>query len=191
MVTMVIGILEKFEPEMEIISSYLERVENYFAANNIQEDLNVPVFLNAIGSLLRNTLAPWKLSEQNLPTLKTALKEHYEPQKVVIAERFHFYKWHQAAGESKVDYVAKLRKLATHCDFKDNLDDALRNKFICGLSKETNQRKLLSEKKLTFSKAIALAKNIEAVEEESKKFHEGGEPIHHSVQKHSVTSVIF
>ena len=57
----------------------------------------------------------------------------WEPQKVVIAERFHFYKRHQAVGESIVDYVAELRKLATHCDFKDNLDDALRDKFICRL----------------------------------------------------------
>ena len=131
MATRVMDILEKFEPEMETISSYLERVENYFSANKIQDDLKVAVFLNAIGrdtySLLRNLLAPRKLSEQSLPTLTMALKEHYEPQKVVIAERFHFYKRHQAAGESIVDYVAELRKLATHCDFKDNLDDALRD----------------------------------------------------------------
>ena len=42
-------VLEKFEPEMEMISSYLEQVENYFAANKIQDDLKVAVFLNAIG----------------------------------------------------------------------------------------------------------------------------------------------
>ena len=79
MATRVMDILEKFEPEMEMISSYLERVENYFSAKKIQDDLKVAVFLNAIGrdtySLLRNLLAPWKLSEQSLPTLTTALKD--------------------------------------------------------------------------------------------------------------------
>ena len=59
---------------------------------------------------------------QSLLTLTTALKEHYKPQKVVIAERFHFYKRHQAVGELIVDYVAELRKLATHCDFNSFTD---------------------------------------------------------------------
>lgn len=131
---------EKFDPESESITSYLERVDYYFTANGVEDAKKVAVFLNAIGretyNLLRNLLAPKKLAEQGLDELQKALKDHYEPQTVVVAERFHFYQRQQAAGESISDYVAELRKLAIHCDFKDNLDDALRDKFICGLSKE-------------------------------------------------------
>ena len=40
---------EKFDPETEPILAYLERIEIYFAANEIKEEKKVPVFLNAIG----------------------------------------------------------------------------------------------------------------------------------------------
>ena len=43
------GRLEPFDPEVESIVVYLERVELYFAANEIKADKRVPVFLNVIG----------------------------------------------------------------------------------------------------------------------------------------------
>ena len=119
MATRVTDSLEKFDSKVESIGAYLERVENYFLANDVQEDWKVAVFLNTTGrdtySLLRNLLAPKKLSEQTLKTLTDTLKKHFEPQKVVIAEHFHFYQRNQLAGESISVYVAALRKLATHC----------------------------------------------------------------------------
>lgn len=67
--------------------------------------------------------------------------------KWIIAERFHFYQRNQLAGESIADYVAALRKLATHCEFEEKLQETLRDKFMCGLRKEATQRKLLTETK--------------------------------------------
>ena len=54
------GTLKVIEPDNEKISAYLERVELYFAANDIKER-QVPIFLGVIGaktySLLRDLLA--------------------------------------------------------------------------------------------------------------------------------------
>ena len=30
-------------------------------------------------------------------------------------------------------YLAELRKLTEHCDFRDNLDEALRDRLVCGI----------------------------------------------------------
>ena len=35
--------------------------------------------------------------------------------------------------ESITNFVVQLRKLATHCEFGDHLNEALRDRFVCGL----------------------------------------------------------
>jgi hypothetical protein len=39
------GNVQEFQQENEVFSSYLERIELFFAANNVQEDKKVTVFL--------------------------------------------------------------------------------------------------------------------------------------------------
>lgn len=49
------------------------------------------------------------------------------------------------ADESVADYVAELRWLTIHCKFSTFLDNALRDRFVCGLKSEAIQTKLLTE----------------------------------------------
>ena len=135
--------MDEFQPENESIEAYLERIEIYFDVNGVADDKKVSVFLNALGgktyTLLRNLLAPAKLNTKSLNDLTTALNNHYAPKRVVIAERFHFYRRNQAPGESIAEFVAELRKLSTHCSFKDSqLEEALRE-----LRSVATQRRLL------------------------------------------------
>ena len=55
---------EEFNPHKETITSYLERIEVYFLANDIDKKKQIAVFLSVIGgklyTLLRNLLAPAK-----------------------------------------------------------------------------------------------------------------------------------
>ena len=56
------GSLHEFRADSEDFSTYMERVDIYFAANDVPEDKKVPVFLNAVGGttygVLRSLLAP-------------------------------------------------------------------------------------------------------------------------------------
>ena len=45
-----IGNVEEFQPELESIAAYLERVELFFDANNVATGRRVPMFLSVIGS---------------------------------------------------------------------------------------------------------------------------------------------
>ena len=74
------------------------------------------------------------------------MKKHFEPKPLVIAEHFNFHRCSQQTGESAKDFVAELRRLTIHCEFGNRLDEALRDRFVCGLNNETIQKRLKTEK---------------------------------------------
>ena len=121
MATRTFGTLKEFDPDAESIKTYLDRVELYFTANSVVAANQVPILLSAIGSstysLLSDLFAPDAPKEKSLAEITAALRKHFEPKRVVTAERFHFHKRNQAMGESIADYDAALRRLATHCNF--------------------------------------------------------------------------
>ena len=161
-----LGKLHEFKPDEEEFATYLERVEIFFAANGVEDTKKVPVFLNAIGGaaygILRSLVAPSSPMSLSFKELTETLQAHYEPKTSIIAERFHFHKRSQHTGESITDFVAELRRLAARCKFEGYLDDALRDRFVCGLRNEAIQRSLLAEKELTYASAVERAKSMEA-----------------------------
>jgi len=87
-----------------------------------------------------------------------------------IAEPFRFYKRNQR-GETVLAYIAELKKLATHCNFGVNLNEALRDKLVCGLQNMQIQRRLLSEAKLKYSKALEIAVAMETAVRDASELH--------------------
>ena len=78
-----------------------------------------------------------KPSLKSFMQISKELVNHYEPERVIIAGRFHFHKMDQAVGESITDFDAMHRKLATHCDFGTMLDDSLLDQtFLCRMLSE-------------------------------------------------------
>lgn len=156
-----VGRLEPFDEHIETWDSYSERLEQYFIANEIKPETKVPALLSVIGGrtygILRDLTAPAKPATKSYDELVETLSRHLSPKPLLIAERFRFYKRDQKEGEGVRDYIAQLRKFSEHCEFGTVLDDALRDRFVCGLSNEMIQRKLLSVKTLTFEKAVDIA----------------------------------
>ena len=79
----------------------------------------------------------------------------------MIAERFRFHKRDQKEGESITVYVEELRKLTEHCKFGGTLNNALRDRHLCGIKNENKQKKLLSVSDLTLQKAIEISSAME------------------------------
>ena len=109
---MTIGHLPAFQADNERITDYLERVQLFYETNGIDEGKQVPILLTAIGrktyALLGNLLALQKPSTKSFDELLAILKDHFEPKPVIIAERFHFHRRNQAAGETVAEYLAEL-----------------------------------------------------------------------------------
>ena len=172
MATAHLGTITAFNPTDEPITSYLERVQLFFAANSVDEDKQVATFLSTVGpatyAVLRDLFAPALPSSKELDEIFGRLKKHYEPKRAIIVERYHFHKRDQLEGETIAEYDAALRKLATHCQFADYLEEALRDRFVCGLRDGALQRRLLAEKELTLTKAMDLALSMEAAEKNTR-----------------------
>ena len=88
--------------------------------------------------------------------------KHYNPKPIFIAERFRFHKRDQRPEESVKDFNVSLRKHSEYCNFGAKLNDSLRDRFVCGLKNETIQKRLLSERDLTYVKAVDMAIAIES-----------------------------
>ena len=113
--TAFIGAIAAYQPDAEKIESYLERVELYMLANNFLEDRKVPALLTLVGAstyeLLHSLVVPALPQTKSYEDLVSALKKHYSPPPLVIAERFHFHRRSQNPGETIAQYMAELRKL--------------------------------------------------------------------------------
>ncbi|KAI4895153.1 hypothetical protein NFI96_009265 [Prochilodus magdalenae] len=165
MATFRIGQLSEYKEGQEDFESYLERLEQWMIANEVDEGKKVSVFLSVIGAeayrLLKNLTMPAKPSSLTYKELSEKLSAHYKPKPLVIAERFRFQKRNQLENETVSEYMVALKQLSTHCDFGNHLDEALRDRFVSGLKAEAIQRKLLAERALTFKSACEIALSME------------------------------
>ena len=69
-----------------------------------------------------------------------------------------------------MSFDAAIRKLAIHCHFGDKLEEALRDRFVCGLCHEAIQHCLLSEVDLTYAKAMEIVLAMETADRDMKAF---------------------
>ena len=65
--------------------------------------------------------------------------------------------------------MAELRRLSKHCDFKEYLSEALRDRLVCGLRSEAIQRRLLSQKDLTLESAYDIALSEETASQRASE----------------------
>lgn len=74
----------------------MERVDLYFVANEVDDAKKVPILLSSIGAntyaLLSDLTAPATPKEKSFDEISTILRDHFEPKRSVIVERFHFHK---------------------------------------------------------------------------------------------------
>ena len=82
--------MDPFDPDMDSGPAYSERLEQFFAANDIADGKKVTVLLTVIGTkvytLLRNIKAPEKPAGKEYGTLLKALQAHLDPKSIIIAE---------------------------------------------------------------------------------------------------------
>ena len=163
-----IGRLDELHVGAEDFDCYIERMEQYFIANDVPENKKVAAFLSPMEvkayELLRNLVAPDSPKDKRFNDLVKTIRVHLKPKALVIAERFKLYKRVQCEYEMVAEYIVSLKQLLMHCDFCTFLNDALHDQLVCGFCQEAIQRKLLAEDKLTFKKASEIAQAMELAE---------------------------
>ncbi|XP_060607830.1 uncharacterized protein K02A2.6-like [Ruditapes philippinarum] len=185
--TSLIGKIDPFDFSGESWTCYMERLDQYFIINDVADDKRVPALLALVGSktysTLRDLTSPALPKDKSYAELTTLLSSHFNPAPLVIAERFRFWKRDQRADESISDFNVNLRKLSQHCKFGEGLNDALRDRLVCGLTNVNIQKRLLSEKDLTYERVLQLSISMECAQKDIKELHQtaGGAASMHKV----------
>ncbi len=168
MATPVIGTLPKFNPDVDTITTFLERIDLYFSANSMANAKRVPALLTTIYTLQCNLFAPEAPKDKSLANITAALTRHFGPTRSVIAERFHFHRRNQTAPETIAEYLAALRQAALHCSFDAFLEEALRDRLVGGLRTEAVQKRIQSEADLTSANAVKIAQGMEQADRNTR-----------------------
>ncbi|KAJ8913006.1 hypothetical protein NQ315_002884 [Exocentrus adspersus] len=161
--------IPEFSPEVDEWQVYREQLEQYFEANSIgDETKKKAVILSSIGpqtyKLLRDLSFPKLSKEKSYDQLCEFLNSHYDIQVSVWKERQKFYSLHQEDGMSIAEWYAKVRSVATSCQFGENLTSILRDKFTTGIIKKKISDRLFEEdEKATVEKMYSLALKVETV----------------------------
>ena len=168
------GIIGEYCSTREDWLAYTERMQQYFAANDVKRaDKQRAILLSSVGAstyqLIKSLLAPSKPAEKSFDELVQLVQDHHQPPPSESVQRYTFNTRSRKRGESIAMYIAELRRLAEHCNYGDSLNDMLRDRLVCGVSDQTVQRRLLAEANLTFQKAYDIALAMEAAERNAKE----------------------
>lgn len=156
-----LGILKEFQ-EGENWTEFTERLEQYFLANDIEDNgKKRAILLTVCGSgtysLMKNLLAPAKPTDKSFSELVTLVKNHHQPKASIIVSRFKFHTSTREPEQLISDYLAQLRKLAEPCEFGNSLEEMLRDRLVIGINNDRIQRRLLSESELNLQRAVETA----------------------------------
>ncbi|CAM1298564.1 Uncharacterised protein r2_g823 [Pycnogonum litorale] len=164
---------------------YLERLEEFFLANSVGvvregadaatfaavDRKKIAVLLSMIGkdayATARDLCLPIKPSDKSYTDLSALLKQHFRPKVLEVAETYRFHHTIQSENESISDYVNRLKRQATNCNFGSYYNRALRDQLICGVRDHRTKTKLLSENR-TFEQAVDVAVAMETAQKEPK-----------------------
>lgn len=98
-----IGFMREFSIN-EDFEIWYEQFQEYVAANLMQEERSISLFLTLMGGegykLVRNLCVPQKPKEKTLEECVTLIKGHLNPKPNMIAERFKFKKRSRVQSES-------------------------------------------------------------------------------------------
>ena len=108
-------------------------------------------------SLLRSISVPRKPKELSFKEIVDSLAQHLDPKPIIIIERYKFHKAEQGESESIHQFIARLQKLVETCEFGAYREEAIRDRFVCGLRDCTIERKLLAESSLVLQSSVEKA----------------------------------
>lgn len=188
---------DHFDPKIEDISNWLERLEAAMH-NVIPEEDKIHKLVAVIGPIgyaaLKELAHPQTTNNITYETAERLLTRHFQPKRVMVAERAKFDRRNQLPGESLQEYVLALKRLASTCKFSevtDPLEERLRDRFIAGmksarlrerLTESTQNWQATYERALTLEAAHANSNNSQIAEHSVLAVHSQGPSRHHGRQ---------
>ena len=114
-------------------------------------------------------------SENTYDQAITKLNEHFNIKKNIPYERSVFREAKQETNESLDQFITRLRKLTTYCEYGNNVNDEIRDEVIHTCKSTKLQTRLLQEQDLTLEKVENIGRIMKQSTKQSKNIEE---PLH-------------
>lgn len=169
---------------------YRIRLEQFFEAAEIKDVLKKKTTLLSLCCTETLKLL-CGLCEPNMPQEKTydeilaILESHFTPSIFIYNERKIFYETKKTDDETILEYVLRLRKLASSCKFETRLEDMILDKFITGMEGRIYER-LIEDDTWTLEKAIEISKRYE-LRKDMQSINNIKKPVNRPKQRHGET----
>lgn len=166
-----LGSLSVFDAKSSDFTVFKERLNQFFIANGITEEVRKKaILLNTLSEecyvLVRSLCVPDLPESKTFKDLIKILKEHFTPVKSYFAERLKFYSAKRNEKESVSEWAARIKNLASTCQFGNELNTVMRDIFVIGINNSAIMDRLLEEdassNTVTLSKMIKIAQGKES-----------------------------
>ena len=136
-------VLPVFKEEEEDFSSYMERLECYFAVKEVDDDKKVQTLIVGLQprqyQVLKDLVAPATQVSKTYDALTSLLKKHYCGSTNPRVERTKFRQVTRSEGESLQAYSVRLKHASRYCEFSSNLNQMLVDQLIAGVRFKCNE----------------------------------------------------
>ncbi len=171
-----VGSISEFVPGKEDWESYQKRLEIWMKANRYGAEDRATVFLATVGpiafELLISLFTPIDIADVAYEDMTNELKRYYKPVRNVIWERQQLTERKQRSDEPIQEYILELKRMSRYCNFGHTLEERLRDCLVQGVRNETVQRRLFTEKELSWRKACDIAVAMEVANRDIRCFNQ-------------------
>ncbi len=137
------------------IAEYIDRFNFWIDTKETSDDKVIKgAFLTAAGeeafTLLKTLVYPKTLRDASITEIQEALLRHVRPAQFELVERARFHTLIRSLNETVREFIVRLQRQASKCNFEGHLDVALRDRLAAGINRTELQKKLLSETNTSF-----------------------------------------
>lgn len=167
--------------------SYVERLDMYFLAVGITDadaEKKKGILLASVGKevyqLMKNLLGrEEKPHSKTYTELCNLVKKHKTPTPPWQSERLKFLNRDRNHGETVMNYVAELKRLAHTCRFSEHeYENALRDRLMHGIKDERMQLEMIKVgENMTFQNALDVALKFESMARSIKDMKDAHKPV--------------
>lgn len=174
-----IGNIPEFYCGSDDWNVYSERLDQYFAVNDIPDEKRSALLISVVGNdaykTLRDLCHPILPKNKTFDELCQLLHKQYSPQVSIFRERIKFYKAQQESYENVSQWYARMKTLSIDCKFGDSLETVLMDRFVSGLRNPLILDRICEEDEtLELAKAVELAVNKESAVADAP-WHQNGQ----------------
>ncbi|XP_052749157.1 uncharacterized protein K02A2.6-like [Galleria mellonella] len=172
----VYGSVPLFDCKSDEWGVHSAQLKNFFVANGINDTSDVngvkrrAILLNCMSQdsyrLTRDLLFPIVPESATYSVIVDTLDAHFQPKKCIYAERQKFYSAKKDPHESLPEYAARIRGLASTCQFGTSLEMCMTDRFVLGVDSPVVREKLFREDpgQLKLTRAVEVAGAVESAQ---------------------------